>query len=65
MSTIESVLNENRLFPASTDFVKNANVSGMAAYQAMCDEAQADYAGFWARLARSCALAQAVSARAR
>jgi acetyl-CoA synthetase len=52
MSTIESVLNENRLFPASTDFVKNANVSGMAAYQAMCDEAQADYAGFWARLAR-------------
>jgi acetyl-CoA synthetase len=52
MSTIESVLNENRLFSPSADFVKNANVSGMAAYQAMCDEAQADYAGFWARLAR-------------
>jgi acetyl-CoA synthetase len=52
MSTIESVLNETRLFPPAPDFVKNANVSGMAAYQALCDEAQADYAGFWARLAR-------------
>ena len=52
MSTIESVLNESRLFPPPAEFVKNANVSGMAAYQAMCDEAQADYAGFWARLAR-------------
>ena len=52
MSTIESVLNESRLFPPAPDFVNNANVSGMAAYQAMCDEAQADYAGFWARLAR-------------
>jgi acetyl-CoA synthetase len=52
MSTIESVLNERRLFPPAPDFVKNANVSGMTAYQALCDEAQADYAGFWARLAR-------------
>jgi acetyl-CoA synthetase len=52
MSTIESVLNEKRLFSPPADFVKNANVSGMAAYQAMCEEAEADYAGFWARLAR-------------
>ncbi len=52
MSTIESVLNETRLFPPSPQFVQNANVSGMVAYQALCDEAQADYAGFWARLAR-------------
>ena len=33
--TIESVLQEDRLFPPSADFVKQANVSGMAAYQAL------------------------------
>ena len=52
MSTIESVLQERRVFPPPTDFVKQANVSGMAAYQAMCAEAERDYEGFWARLAR-------------
>jgi len=51
MSTIESVLQESRLFPPPEDFVRNANVSGMAAYQALCDEASRDYEGFWARLA--------------
>src|SRR3954467_9111414 len=51
-SHIESVLQEDRLFPPSPDFVKQANVSGMAAYQALCDEAERDFAGFWARLAR-------------
>ena len=51
-ATIESVLQESRLFPPPSDFVKQANVSGMAAYQALCDEAQRDFEGFWARLAR-------------
>ena len=32
--------------------VKNAHVSGMAAYNALCAEAEADYEGYWARLAR-------------
>ncbi len=32
--------------------VAAARVSGMAAYQKLCDEAAADYPGFWARLAR-------------
>ncbi|MCA3242077.1 MAG: acetate--CoA ligase [Rubrivivax sp.] len=32
--------------------VAAARVSGMAAYQALCDEAEADYEGYWARLAR-------------
>jgi acetyl-CoA synthetase len=49
---IESVLQEDRLFPPSADFVKQANVSGMAAYQALCDEAARDFEGFWGRLAR-------------
>ena len=49
---IESVLSETRVFPPSPEFVKNANVSGMAAYKALCDEAERDFEGFWARLAR-------------
>ncbi|MFM9966948.1 MAG: acetate--CoA ligase [Burkholderiales bacterium] len=50
--TIESVLHEDRLFPPSAAFVKQANVSGMAAYQALCDEAARDFEGYWARQAR-------------
>jgi acetyl-CoA synthetase len=49
---IESVLQEDRLFPPPAEFVKHANISGMAAYQALCDEASRDFEGFWARLAR-------------
>ncbi len=49
---IESVLHENRVFEPSPEFVKQANISGMSAYQAMCDEAEQDYEGFWARHAR-------------
>jgi acetyl-CoA synthetase len=51
-STIESVLNETRVFPPPAAFVKQANISGMAAYQAMCDEAGRDFEGFWGRLAK-------------
>jgi len=49
---IESVSNEHRIFPPSAEFVAKANVSGRAAYDALCAEADRDYAGFWARLAR-------------
>src|SRR5664279_2665662 len=52
MSDIQSVLNEKRVFTPSDAFVKQANVSGMAAYQAMVDAANKDYAGYWANLAR-------------
>ena len=51
-ATITSVLQEDRLFPPSPEFVKQANISGMAAYKALCDEAERDFEGFWARLAR-------------
>jgi acetyl-CoA synthetase len=49
---IESVLQETRVFPPSDAVVKQANVSGMAAYRALCDEAEKDFQGFWGRLAR-------------
>jgi acetyl-CoA synthetase len=51
-ATIESVLHETRVFPPSEAFVKQANVSGMAAYKALCDEAERNPDGFWGRLAK-------------
>ncbi len=51
MANIESVLQESRSFPPPEAFAKQANISS-AAFQAMCAEAERDYAGFWARLAR-------------
>ncbi len=51
-SAIESVLVENRVFPPSEAVQKNARISGMPAYEALCAEAQKDYEGYWARLAR-------------
>ena len=50
--SIESVLHETHVFEPSEAFKQQANVSGMAAYQALCAEAEADYEGFWAKLAR-------------
>jgi acetyl-CoA synthetase len=52
MSAIESVLVENRVFPPSEATVKAARISGMAAYEALCQEAERDFEGFWARQAR-------------
>ncbi|MDR3100609.1 MAG: hypothetical protein LBV73_26545, partial [Paraburkholderia sp.] len=52
MSAIESVLQEHRVFAPSAQMVADANVSGMDAYKALCAEAERDYEGFWARLAR-------------
>ena len=43
---------ESRIFAPPAAFVEKATVSGMAAYKALCDEAERDYEGFWARLAR-------------
>ena len=49
---IESVLVENRVFPPPESFVRQATVAGMAQYRALCEEAERDHSGFWARLAR-------------
>ena len=50
--TIESVLNETRTFAPDAAFVKQATIAGMAAYEAMCADAEKDFTGFWAGLAR-------------
>ena len=51
-NSIESVLNETRVFPPADTFIQQSNVTGLAAYQALCEEAAHDYEGYWARLAR-------------
>ena len=51
-SAIQSTLVENRVFPPSEAMVKAARISGMDAYYALCSEAEKDFEGFWARLAR-------------
>ncbi len=51
-SSIESVLSETRVFPPPEALMREANISGMPAYHALCKEAEKDFEGFWARLAR-------------
>src|SRR5437588_7616376 len=51
-STIESVLQEKRVFPPSPQFVKQANISGMEAYRKLVAEFERDFEGTWGRLAR-------------
>jgi len=51
-STIESVLQETRVFPPAAEFVRQANISGMEGYRKLCDEAERDFEGFWGRLAK-------------
>jgi acetyl-CoA synthetase len=51
-SNIETVLQEKRVFPPSPAFVQQANISGMDAYRKLVAEAERDFQGFWARLAR-------------
>lgn len=53
MANIESILQETRVFSPSAAFQAQANVSGMAGYQALTARAAADYEGFWADMARA------------
>jgi len=43
---------QTRIYKPSEEMIKNAAVSGMDAYLALCKEAEDDYEGFWARNAR-------------
>ena len=45
-------LQEHRVFQPPKEFADKAAINGMAAYEKLCAEAEADYEGFWARLAR-------------
>ena len=52
-STIQSVLIENRVFEPDARARQGARIAGMAAYEALCKEAEADFEGFWAKQARA------------
>ncbi len=45
-------MSETKLYPPPAALAKNAYVSGMAAYEKLVAEAESDYEGYWARLAR-------------
>ena len=51
-STIDSILVEKRVFQPPVQLVRDANISGMKAYQALYDEAEKSPDEFWGRLAR-------------
>ena len=48
----ESAATETHVYLPSDDFVRNATIAGMPAYEALCKEAETDYEGYWGRLAR-------------
>ncbi|MHB8167333.1 MAG: AMP-binding protein, partial [Sulfuricella sp.] len=52
MSSIESVMTETRVFEPAESFKAQANVKGMEGYRALCEQADKDYEGFWAGLAK-------------
>ena len=43
---------KNRVLYPPDEFVRQAAISGMDEYRALCEEAAQDYQGFWGRLAR-------------
>ncbi|MGA1603360.1 MAG: acetate--CoA ligase [Prochlorothrix sp.] len=49
--TIESILQEKRLFNPPSEFQQKARINSLEAYQALTEKAKADPAGFWAELA--------------
>jgi len=51
MSSIQSVMHENRVFEPSPEWVAQATIK-KADYEAMCAAASRDFEGFWADLAR-------------
>ncbi len=51
-NSIESTLVETRVFPPPEGFVKQANISGRAAYQALLTQADDDPDAFWGQMAR-------------
>lgn len=52
MSSIVSVMQETRLFEPAESVKAQAAIPSVQAYRDLCDEAERDYEGFWARLAR-------------
>lgn len=52
-STIESILQEKRLFPPTPEFSQNAQIKSLEEYQQLYEKAKADPQKFWAELAET------------
>lgn len=52
MSDQDAIKAESRIFPPPAAFSATAAIPSMEAYTALCAEAEQDYQGFWAKLAR-------------
>ena len=50
-SSIESILQEGRLFEPPADFAAQAQIKSLAEYEQLYDRAKADPEKFWAELA--------------
>ena len=50
--SIQSVMQETRIFEPPAAFAAKARLGSMAAYNALCKEADENYAEFWAKFAR-------------
>jgi len=48
---IDTVMQEDRLFPPSAEFSSDSHIPSMEAYQQLWDEAEADSEAFWGKLA--------------
>jgi len=46
------ITNPSKQYPVSDAFARSAHVGGRAAYDKLCADAQSDYQGYWAGLAR-------------
>ncbi|MEQ8786920.1 MAG: acetate--CoA ligase [Pirellulaceae bacterium] len=49
---IDTVMNEERVFPPSVEFASRSKIGSMEAYQELYNEAKADPLSFWSRLAK-------------
>ena len=47
-----TISDELKIYAPDPAVAAQARVSGMAAYEALCKEAETDYEGFWAKRAR-------------
>ena len=52
MSTTTETASVLPVYLPSAEFVKNAAIPSMDAYNALCKEAETDYEGYWGRLAK-------------
>ena len=49
---INTVMQEDRLFPPAAEFADRAHIGSLEAYQALWDDAAQDIEGFWGKLAK-------------